>query len=150
MGVITIKKKFSNIVYLARDIAYHAFLNKVDHGGNAYIFHLVSVAGNCTDKEAQAAGYLHDVLEDTDITADDLLKDGIPVSVVETVQLLTRTQDETYAEYLEKLKSDPIAKEVKLADLADNMNLDRLNDSSDKSNFSLLRRYKKAVIFLES
>lgn len=93
---------------------------------------------------------MHDILEDTDTTAEDLLEDGIPEKIVNAVKLLTRTSDETYHEYLEKLKPNPIAKELKLADLADNLNLNRLNTSVNDSNSSLIKRYKKAVAFLES
>ncbi|MFH5811285.1 hypothetical protein [Companilactobacillus sp. FL22-1] len=93
---------------------------------------------------------MHDILEDTDTTVEDLLEDGIPEKIVNTVKLLTRTSDETYHEYLEKLKPNPIAKEVKLADLADNLNLNQLNTSVNDSNSSLIKCYKKVVAFLES
>jgi Guanosine polyphosphate pyrophosphohydrolases/synthetases len=134
-------------LFLKRDISYYAHIKQVDHGGNPYIFHLVAVSENCKSTEAKAAGYLHDILEDTDTTAEDLLKDGIPESVVTAVEKLTRTSDETYKEYLIRLKSNPIAREVKLADLADNLDLSRLNDAREE-NSSLVKRYRKAVEFL--
>jgi (p)ppGpp synthase/HD superfamily hydrolase len=141
--------KFSdNIVFNARYIAYYAHIDQTDHGGNPYIFHLVSVSEKCKSDEAKAAAYLHDILEDTDTTTEDLLKNGVSQEIVDAVVLLTRTPDETYHEYLVKLKPNPIAKEVKLADLSDNLNLDRLNEADAGKSNSLVKRYKKAVEYL--
>lgn len=143
--------KFSNnIVFNARYIAYYAHIDQVDKGGNPYIFHLVNVANGCDSPDAQAAGYLHDILEDTDTTVQDLRNDGVSENVIEAVTLLTRTDDETYRQYLEKLKPNKIARQVKLADLRDNLDPTRLNDPEKDRNSSLMKRYQKAVEFLNS
>jgi hypothetical protein len=78
------------------------------------------------DDKAKAAALLHDVLEDTDATAEDLLADGIPADVVQAVQLLTKAEGEAYADFILRLRDNDLARRVKIADLEDNLNLDRL------------------------
>lgn len=137
------------IIYQARNIAYEAHRHQVDHGGNPYIFHLIAVAEHCQSFSAQAAGYLHDILEDTETGVEDLVQAGMPLIVITAVELLTRTPDETYHEYIERLKPNPIAREVKLADLHDNLDFGRLNRDVQPQDVSLANRYRRAIKDLE-
>ena len=70
--------------------------------------------------ELKTIAILHDTIEDTDVTAEYLLEKGIPKHIVEAVQLLTKPEDEEYESYLRRVKENPLAKRVKLADLANN------------------------------
>lgn len=73
------------------------------------------------DGDAWLVGLLHDVLEDTDLNADDLLASGVPSHVVEAVVVLTKEPDEPYDRYIERVRDDELARRVKLADLQDNL-----------------------------
>ncbi len=89
------------------------------------------------------AAVLHDVVEDTPYTCDDLRQLGFSESLVETVDKLTRRSDETYEAFIQRLQNDPIARDVKLADLADNMDIRRLDKLSERD-WQRLQRYKHA------
>jgi hypothetical protein len=100
--------------------------------------HALAVAARCP-ASLWLEGLLHDALEDTDLTARDLLAAGVPDEVVGTVIYLTRAEGETYSDYIERVQANPFAKAVKLADLR--VNLARM----DAAHESLRPRYDKAV-----
>lgn len=104
---------------------------KMHHGqrdadGAPYILHLMRVMLRCKDSLAKAAAVLHDILEDTSATPEDLLASGISPQVVQTVERLTHRPGVSYADYIEALSVDPVATEVKLADLEDNYSIGRV------------------------
>lgn len=105
-------------VELARRIATRAHAGQTDKAGRPYIDHPRRVAARVNDLREQAAAWLHDVIEDTTVTAARLLEEGIDDDVVSAVELLTRIGDD--ADYYARIAADPIAREVKLADIADN------------------------------
>lgn len=109
-------------VALAQRIAFEAHEGQVDKLGEPYIDHPRRVAERLQDPVEQAAGWLHDVLEDNQAwTANLLRKEGIDTEVIEAVQLLTRSEDVSPDDYCARIKADPVALAVKLADLADNL-----------------------------
>jgi (p)ppGpp synthase/HD superfamily hydrolase len=91
------------------------------------------------DRDAWLAGLLHDVLEDTDLNADDLVASGVPSRVVETVVVLTKRPDEPYDRYIERIRADELARRVKLADLQDNL------VHTDEKEKPLRLRYENAL-----
>lgn len=99
--------------------AAKAHEGQTDKAGKPYILHplrvMLNVKGGIPE---QCAAVLHDVIEDTDITSDTLLKLGLFKGSGDAVVLLTRSKDEDYMEYVKRLKANPIARAVKLADLA--------------------------------
>ena len=105
-------------VELARQIATRAHAGQTDKAGRPYIDHPRRVAARLVDLQEQAAAWLHDVIEDTEVTAEDLRNAGIDDEVIAAVQLLTRDGDEDG--YYAGIAADPLAREVKLADIADN------------------------------
>ena len=110
-------------VALAKGIAFIAHRGKHDRSGAPYIDHPGRIAERfnpITETVAAAAAWLHDVLEDTPITAQELLEAGVMPQIVEVVQLLTRTPDISADEYYAAIRRDPIARRVKLADIDDN------------------------------
>ena len=99
------------------------------------------------DEDTTVVALLHDVIEDTDYTLDDLTKMGFGKTVTDALFLLTHDDDTPYMDYVAKIKQNPIAKAVKLADLAHNSDTTRLNTVDHKA---LLRKekYKKAIELL--
>ena len=109
-----------------------------------YILHPLRVMLRCTDTVDQMAAVLHDVIEDTDLTIDDLVGAGYSAEVVGAVDCLTRRGDETYESYIERVASSDIARRVKTADLTENLaNNRRLPATSD--NRERIERYTRAL-----
>ena len=105
------------------------------------------MASLLTSPEEKATTLLHDVVEDSTITFDDLLRLGMPHSVVTAVRLLTKRKGEDYSIYLSRVKAHPIAKSVKLADLMHNMDITRLSAPTEKD-LERVRKYRVAYQFL--
>ncbi|MFJ8525480.1 GTP pyrophosphokinase [Bacillus cereus] len=135
-------------IEIAHEIAKTAHAGQVDKAGIDYIKHPEVVASFVNTAEEKATAYLHDVLEDTEITANDLLSAGIPHNIVEAVQVLTKEKYTPYFEYLRKVKEDSLARTVKLADLKHNSDCSRLARITDKD-LKRLEKYRKAIQFLE-
>lgn len=112
----------------AMKLAYQAHMGQVDHNKVPYIFHPYHLAEQMTDEISCTVALLHDVVEDTAVTLEDLKKE-FPPKVVEAVALLTHDKTKDYFEYVYELKKNPIAKKVKLADLAHNSDETRLEGS---------------------
>jgi hypothetical protein len=108
-------------------IASEAHSGQADKAGQPYIGHVVRVMGRVdTDVEKMAAA-LHDVIEDTDATPESLLGQGVPEDVVDAVLALTKRDGETYDDFVLRVGAHPIARQVKIADLADNADPRRMN-----------------------
>lgn len=129
-------------------IMYRAHGAQLDKSGVPYVFHPWHVAEQMNDEESCAAALLHDVIEDTDITPEELLAEGISVNVVEAVKLLTHDKSEAYFEYVQRIASNPIAKAVKLADLEHNSDVTRLASPLTDKDRQRLEKYKKAAEIL--
>lgn len=117
---------YTDLTKKAMRIAYEAHMGQFDECGVPYVFHPLHVAESMTSEAACCAALLHDVIEDTALTSDDLRAAGMPVSVLAAVLLLTRSEDADYLDYVRALAQNPVAREVKLADLRHNMDLSRL------------------------
>lgn len=135
-------------IEIAHEIAKTAHAGQVDKAGIGYIKHPETVARFVNTTEEKATAYLHDVLKDTEITANDLLSAGIPHKVVEAVLVLTKEKYTPYFEYLSKVKGNSLARTVKLADLKHNSDPSRLVRITDKD-LNRLEKYRKAIEFLE-
>ncbi len=123
--------------------AASAHIGQLDKGGQPYILHPIRVMLQCGSTEERAAALLHDVLEDTPLTAAELAAEGFPREVLEAVVCLTRVRDEDYAVYIERVCGNRLAAAVKLADLTDNMDLNRLPGLTQRD-FQRLERYIRA------
>ena len=113
-------------IELAIDLALNFHRGQRDADGDPYILHLMRVMLKCHSTSAKQAGLLHDILEDTSATEDDLIQAGICPNVTQSVKRLTRIAHIDYADYILALAEDPIAKEVKIADLEDNYAIGRV------------------------
>lgn len=122
-------------------VAIKAHRGQKDKGGKPYILHPVRVALNVKGKDEKIVALLHDVIEDTNYTIDDL--DFLTKEQKEALLLLTHDKNVAYMEYVRKIKKNKIASKVKLADLEQNMNLKRLKTISNKD-LKRLEKYKRA------
>lgn len=127
----------------AFDIVFIAFEGKVDKAGKPYIHHLMRVAngvlGNSLLRESLTViGLLHDLIEDTDWTAEDLRKE-FPDDVVDAVVALTKVDGENYEQYVQRVMTNELAIRVKISDLKDNMDVTRLPELGEYE----IKRLKK-------
>lgn len=129
------------ILEKAIQIAVDAHMGQKDKMGSPYILHPLRVMQNVDTTDAKIVAVLHDVVEDTEITFDQLIEKGIPKHLVITLRLLTHNNNLSYEEYIENLSENPLAVQVKLADLRDNMDLRRLKNVTDED----VERMKKYV-----
>lgn len=132
---------------IALELAVEKHKNQTDKAGNPYILHPLHVMENVNSKEGKIIAILHDIIEDTDVTEDYLLKIGLSKRIVDAVVALTRSEDIDYQEYIKNLSSNPLAKEVKLADLEHNMDLKRL-PTLEKKDLERNRKYQIAYHYL--
>ena len=105
---------------LAARIAYKAHENSVDACGMPYIMHPLHVAERMNTEAQTVVALLHDVVEDTDVTLDDLISAGFDRETIDAIDKLTHRPDVPYEQYLLGIKADPIALAVKLADIEHN------------------------------
>ena len=115
---------YTPLTIKAMSIAYDAHHGQQDKSGVPYIFHPLHLAEQMDDEISCCVALLHDVVEDTDITLEQLAE-AFPAQVVEAVKLLTHDPETDYFDYVRAIKGNPIAVKVKLADLAHNMDASR-------------------------
>ena len=120
-----------------------------DKSGQPYIRHPMFVSSNCKTYEAKVVALLHDVLEDTDATVEDLKKLGLGQKEIDAIVLLTKPEKEDYMHYVKRVAKDPIAREVKMCDLTHNMDLSRLEVVTEKD-IRRTERYKQAYEYLKN
>lgn len=128
-------------------LAYDAHRGQRDKSGLPYICHPLHVAEGMVTEETTVAALLHDVVEDTAWTFEGLLAEGFPVSVIEALRLLTHDPETDYLDYVRRLKRNPIARAVKLGDLAHNSDISRLGPLTSKDR-RRLERYRQAMAIL--
>ena len=133
----------------ALKIAYNAHHGQLDYNGIPYIFHPIHLAESMDDEISCCAALLHDVVEDTEITIEELATD-FPGEVIEVLKLLTHGKDEDYFTYVRRIKDHPIARKVKLADLAHNSDQTRCIGSglTEKQLAYWRKKYEKATKIL--
>jgi (p)ppGpp synthase/HD superfamily hydrolase len=107
---------YTPLTNAAMKIAYQAHHGQLDYNGIPYIYHPLHLAEQMEDEISCCVALLHDVVEDTDITMDQL-RDKFPPAVIDALMLLTHDDNTDYFDYVRSIKKNPIAKKVKLADL---------------------------------
>ena len=131
-------------------IAVTAHAGQVDKGGAPYVTHPLRLMAAVEGEDAQSVAVLHDVVEDTSVTQDQLKREGFSDAVLEAVKCVTHQKDQPYADYVIGCKANPLARQVKLADLTDNMRPDRCILRPDRIARDLARihRYVLSYKFL--
>lgn len=110
---------YTELTNKAMKIAYAAHHGQVDKAGLPYIFHPIHLAEAMDDEVSCCAALLHDVVEDTDVTMDELAQE-FPEEVIAVLRLLTHEEGVPYFDYVRNIKANPIAVKIKLADIAHN------------------------------
>lgn len=142
---------YTPLTIKAMQIAYKAHFEQLDVSGVPYIFHPYHVAEQMNDELTVCAALLHDVIEDTDITLEELEK-NFPAEIIDVLKLLTHKKGEDYFEYIKRIKKNPAAKAVKLADIAHNCDFSRVNANNSVSQDRLehwRNKYLAALKILE-
>ena len=121
---------------------------QVDESNVPYVFHPFHLAESMTSEYSTCVALLHDTIEDTDTTLEDLIDMGFPKEVVDAVKLLTHDKSVPYMDYVRNLKSNPIAREVKIADLIHNTDITRLSVVTAKD-LQRIEKYKEAISILK-
>ncbi|WP_311696306.1 HD domain-containing protein [Sneathia sanguinegens] len=132
---------------LALKIATEAHKGQVDKAGVPYINHPLTVASLVDTEEEKIVALLHDTIEDTNITEQDLLNYGFSNKIVEAVKLLTHNKNVPYMVYVAKIKDNELARKVKIADLTHNSDLSRLKEITEKDK-KRYEKYQKALLYL--
>lgn len=133
---------------LALRICFEAHKNQLDKSNLPYVFHPFHLAEQMQTEETIITALLHDVVEDSAYTLQDLKNNGFPESVLQAVSLLTHDSDTDYFSYIAEIKKNAIARVVKLADLKHNSDLSRL-DQIDTKAILRKQKYLKAIRILE-
>ena len=132
----------------ALKLCYRAHRDQVDKSGLPYVFHPFFLAQQMEDELTATVALLHDVVEDTDITPEDLAAMGFPRQVLDALALLTHAPEVPYMDYVAAIRENPIARRVKLADLRHNSDLTRL-DTVDEKDLARHAKYQAAISLLE-
>ena len=136
------------MVNKAYELAKKLHEGQFDKGGNPYIFHPMKVAEMLETEEEKCVGYLHDTIEDCNIDSDYLLKEGFTKEIVDAVVVLSKIEGESLNKYKKRVKANPLARKVKLADLKHNSDITRTENPTEKD-YKRLERYKEFIKFLE-
>lgn len=129
-------------------IAREAHAGQSDKSGQPYIGHPLRVMAALDGAHERMAAVLHDVIEDTPVTADDLRAAGCPEEVVAAVVALSRGDGEAQGDYLARVAANPLARTVKLADIADNSSPARLAALDEPTRARLTAKYAAALAYL--
>ena len=140
---------YTELTKKAMKLSFAAHKDQVDKSGLPYVFHPFHLAEQMIDELTTVAALLHDVVEDTPYTFTDLREMGFPEEVLDALRLLTHDDGAPYLEYVARLKDNPIASAVKLADLRHNSDLTRLDHVDDRA-LKRVAKYRKAIELLET
>jgi len=132
-----------NIIEKSLEIALEAYSGQTDKAGKTYILHPLRLMTQMETEEEMSVALLHDVIEDSEYTAEDLLNNGIPTTVVNAVQSLTKNSGESYESFIERVLENKLAAKIKRADIEDNINILRLNSVTEKD-LERIAKYHKA------
>ena len=140
---------YTELTRKAIKLAFKAHEGQLDRAGLPYILHPLHVAEQMKDEDTCVIALLHDVIEDTDVTLENLREYGFTEVQVAGVESMTREDDEDYFEYIRDVKKNPLAVKVKLEDLKHNSDVSRMIEVTDRDR-QRLDKYKKAMEILLS
>ena len=139
---------YTEMTKRALALCFEAHKEQKDKSGMPYVFHPFHLAEQMETEETTIVALLHDVIEDSSINADDLKEEGFSEEIIEAILLMTHEKGADYKKYVKAIKSNPIARAVKLADLRHNSDLSRLDVITDEA-LERRKRYLEALEILE-
>lgn len=131
----------------AIEIAARTHAGQVDKGGAPYILHPLRVMLRVAPGPQQIVAVLHDVVEDSDISFEDLEREGFSAEVINGLRAVTKVEGESYEDFVARAALDPVGKAVKLADLMENSDLSRIAEPSQKD-LERIEKYGRAIRYL--
>ncbi|WP_434687304.1 HD domain-containing protein [Pseudanabaena minima] len=137
-------KDFETLLALAIAIANQAHAGQLDKAGKPYISHPLTVMAQMDTLESKIVAVLHDAIEDSDLKIEDLVKQGFPEFITDAIAAITKLDGEPYEDYILRVKSNEIARKVKIADLTHNMDISRIANPTEKD-FQRLEKYQKVL-----
>ena len=140
---------YTSMTKKALKLCFEAHKDQTDKSGMPYVFHPFHLAEQMTDENTTIVALRHDVVEDTDTTIDDLRAMGFCETVLQAIAKMTHDPAVPYMDYVAEIKTDPIARVVKLADLRHNSDATRLETLSPWD-VARAEKYQRAIALLES
>ena len=139
---------YTEMTKRALALCFEAHKDQKDKSGLPYVFHPFHLAEQMEDEDTTIVALLHDVIEDTEYTIEDLQKAGFTQNVISAIALMTHDPQMPYMEYVRAIKSNPIARAVKLADLRHNSDMTRLDIITQRDE-DRAQKYLDAIVILE-
>ena len=133
----------------AIEIAARTHAGQTDKGGAPYILHPLRVMLRVAPGAQQIVAVLHDVVEDSEVTFEDLEREGFSAEVISGLRAVTKIEGESYEDFVARAALDPVGSKVKLADLAENSDLSRIAQPSQKD-LERVEKYRKAIAYLSA
>ena len=140
---------YTDLTRKAMFVAYDAHNGQVDKAGVPYIYHPVHLAEQVNSEEACIVALLHDVVEDTNVTIEKLEEMSFPEECIVALKLLSHEKQQDYFEYIENLKTNKLARKIKLLDLIHNSDKTRLTHEPTEQDLERLRKYHKSMQILQ-
>lgn len=140
---------YTELTKKALKLSFEAHKDQIDKAGLPYVYHPFHLAEQMQDEKTTVVALLHDVVEDSDYTLQDLSALGFDGEIVGAIALMTHDESVPYMQYIAEIAKNPIAKTVKLADLKHNGDLTRL-DSITQKDRQRAEKYKAAIALLET
>lgn len=139
-------KETDELVYKSLEIVTRVFNEKCDKGGFPYVIHLLKVYSGVSEYMEKVCALLHDVIEDTDVTYDDLREVGYSEEIISILTILTKLKGEDYQEYINRIiaSNNVHAMNIKLADLRHNMDSSRIKNPTTNDMERITKRYAPA------
>ncbi len=139
-------RETDELIYKSLEIVTRVFNEKCDKGGFPYIIHLLKVYSGVSSYNEKVCALLHDIIEDTDITYDDLKKVGYSDEIIEILTILTKLKGEDYRDYIDRIinSNNYQAMNIKLADLRHNMDAGRIKNPTPNDVMRISKRYEPA------
>jgi (p)ppGpp synthase/HD superfamily hydrolase len=131
-------------VEFAISLACKVHADQVDKAGRPYILHPIRLMQKFVNENEMIVAVLHDVIEDSRITLDDLRKYGLQDQIVEAIDCLSRRQRESYEDFIVRISTNELARRVKIEDIKDNLDLTRLN-AVGSDDLSRVIKYHRAL-----
>lgn len=140
---------YTELTEKAMKLCFEKHKDQVDKNDIPYVFHPFHVAESMPDEITTCVALLHDIIEDTDVTAEYLKEQGFPEEIITAVETMTHSENVSYFDYIKRIKANRIASIVKISDLRHNMDISRLNpDLITDKDIARIEKYKTALTML--